>query len=60
MKKFVTARDDLKLINYELIREEALLSVNSAEHYIPLIDSLGSTNKNDSVTVDYFETEHSF
>lgn len=60
VKKFVTARDDLKLINYELIGEEALLSVNSAEHYIPLIYSLGSTNKNDSVTVAYYETEHSF
>lgn len=50
VKKFVTARDDLKLINYELIGEEALLSVNSAEHYIPLIYSLGSTNENDSVS----------
>lgn len=50
VKKFVTTRDDLKLINYKLIGEDALLSVNSAEHYIPLIYSLGSTNKNESVS----------
>jgi len=47
VKKYVTPRDDLKLIDYELIGEEALLSVNSAEHYIPLIYSLGATNKNE-------------
>jgi len=50
VKKFVTTRDDLKLINYKLIGEDALLSVNSAEHYIPLIYSLGSTNKNENVS----------
>lgn len=50
VKKFVTARDDLKLVNYELIGEDALLSVNSAEHYIPLIYSLGATNKNESAS----------
>lgn len=50
VKKFVTARDDLKLVNYKLIGEDALLSVNSAEHYIPLIYSLGATNKNENVS----------
>ena len=33
-----------------LIGEDALLSVNSAEHYIPLIYSLGATNKNESAS----------
>ncbi len=47
VKKFVTARDYLKLVNYELIGEDALLSVNSAEHYFPLIYSLGATNQNE-------------
>lgn len=50
VKTFVTARDDLKLIDYKLIGEDALLSVNSAEHYIPLIYSLGATNKNESAS----------
>jgi len=50
VKKFVTARNDLKLVDYELIGEDALLSVNSAEHYIPLIYSLGATNKNESAS----------
>ncbi|WP_243685326.1 dioxygenase family protein [Methanosarcina barkeri] len=50
VKKFVTTRDDLKLVNYKLIGEDALLSVNSAEHYIPLIYSLGATNKNETVS----------
>ncbi len=50
VKKFVTARDDLKLVNYESIGEDALLSVNSAEHYIPLIYSLGATNENESIS----------
>jgi len=50
VKKFITARDYLKLINYELIGEDALLSVHSAEHYIPLIYSLGATNKNESAS----------
>ncbi len=45
MEKFVTVRDNLKLINYELIGEDKLLYVNSAERYIPLIYSLGATNK---------------
>ncbi len=48
VKKYVTTRDNLKLIDYELLGEDALLSVNSAEHYIPLIYSLGATNKNES------------
>jgi 4,5-DOPA dioxygenase extradiol len=50
VKKFVTARDDMKLVDYELIGEEALLSVNTAEHYIPLIYSLGVTNKNENAS----------
>jgi len=50
VKKFVTARDDLKLVNYESIGEDALLSVNSAEHYIPLIYSLGATNENENIS----------
>jgi len=50
VKKFVTAWDDLKLVNYESIGEDALLSVNSAEHYIPLIYSLGATNENESIS----------
>lgn len=50
VERFVTARDDQKLVNYELIGEDALLSVNSAEHYIPLIYSLGATNKNESIS----------
>ncbi len=35
MEKFVTVRDNLNLINYELIGENKLLYVNSAERYIP-------------------------
>lgn len=50
VKKFVTSRDDLKLMNYEVIGKDALLSVNSAEHYIPLIYSLGATNKNENAS----------
>ncbi|MCQ1534516.1 4,5-DOPA dioxygenase extradiol [Methanosarcina sp. KYL-1] len=50
VKKYVTARDDLKLVNYESLGEDALLSVNSAEHYIPLIYALGATDKNESVS----------
>jgi len=50
VKKYVTSREDLKLVNYESLGEDALLSVNSAEHYIPLIYSLGATNKNESVS----------
>ncbi|AAM03930.1 4,5-DOPA dioxygenase extradiol [Methanosarcina acetivorans] len=50
VKKYVTARDDLKLVNYELLGEDALLSVNSAEHYIPLIYALGATDRNESVS----------
>jgi 4,5-DOPA dioxygenase extradiol len=49
VKDFITVREDLKLINYDLIGEDALLSVNSAEHYIPLIYSLGATKKNERV-----------
>lgn len=50
VKKYVTSRNDLKLINYERIGEESLLSVNSAEHYIPFIYSLGATNKNETAS----------
>jgi hypothetical protein len=32
VKNFATVRDDIKLINYNLIGEDAPLSVNSAEH----------------------------
>jgi 4,5-DOPA dioxygenase extradiol len=46
VKKFVTDRNDMKLVDYELIGEEALLSVNTTEHYIPLIYPLSVTNKN--------------
>ena len=49
VKKFITVRDNLKLVDYELIGDDALLYVNSAEHYIPLIYYLGVTNKNKSV-----------
>ena len=55
VKKYVTTRDDMKLVNYELLGEEALLSVNSAEHYIPLIYSLDATNKNE--TASFFSEE---
>ncbi|AKB27120.1 Uncharacterized protein ygiD [Methanosarcina siciliae T4/M] len=50
VKKYVTARDDLKLVNYESLGEDALLSVNSAEHYIPLVYALGATDKKESVS----------
>jgi 4,5-DOPA dioxygenase extradiol len=50
VKKFVTARNDLKLINYEVIGKDAILSVNSAEHCIPLIYSLDATNKNENAS----------
>jgi 4,5-DOPA dioxygenase extradiol len=50
VKKYVAARDDLKLVNYESLGEDALLSVNSAEHYIPLIYALGATDQNESVS----------
>ena len=29
--------DNLKMVDYELIRDDALLYVNYAEHYLPLI-----------------------
>jgi hypothetical protein len=45
MEKFVTVRENLKLINCELIGENKLLYVNSVERYIPLIYSLRATNK---------------
>ena len=32
VKNVATVRDDIKLINYDLIGEDAPLSVNSAEH----------------------------
>lgn len=50
VKNFITARDDIKLINYDLIGEDAFLSINSAEHYIPLIYSLGATKKNERIS----------
>jgi hypothetical protein len=46
-KNFVAVRDDIILINYDLIGENAHLCVNSAEYWTPLIYSLGSTKKNE-------------
>lgn len=42
--------DHKQLINYKKLGKAAITSVNSAEHYLPLIYSLGLKDKNDKIS----------
>lgn len=50
VKELILKGDHQSLINYQALGESALLSVNSAEHYIPLLYTLALQNKNDSLS----------
>ena len=46
----MTARDHAPLINYETLGRDAMLSVPTPEHYLPLLYVLGSQHDDDEVT----------
>lgn len=45
----IVARDDAPLVNYREAGRAAELSINSAEHYIPLLYTLGLREDNDQI-----------
>jgi 4,5-DOPA dioxygenase extradiol len=50
VKQWILERDDDAIIHYERHGKPALLSVNSAEHYLPLLYILGIKEENEPVS----------
>ena len=50
VKESINNQDHAPLINYDKLGKSALISVNSAEHYIPLLYTLALQDKNDAVS----------
>ena len=50
VKKAIADNDPDPLIHYEKAGQAAALSINSAEHYLPLLYILGTRVKEDKVT----------
>mgnify|MGYP001034768258 CR=1 FL=1 len=50
LKAWILAGEHEEIVNYEHHGEAAELSVNSAEHYLPLLYTLGTQQHGDSVT----------
>jgi 4,5-DOPA dioxygenase extradiol len=49
-KKLILQHNHEKLINYETLGREALLSIPTPEHYLPLLYTLGLQTKNDTAS----------
>ena len=58
-KEKIDARDDAPLIHFEQFGQSAQLSINSAEHYYPLLYTLGLREKDDDILQFNTETESS-
>lgn len=50
IKSLINNRDHTSIIDYKKLGESAILSVNSAEHYIPLLYVLALQEKEDQIT----------
>ncbi len=50
MKEWIAAGEHGEVVHYERHGEPALLSVNSKEHYLPLLYVLGACGKSEPVT----------
>jgi 4,5-DOPA dioxygenase extradiol len=48
-KRLILAEDHLALAHYETLGQDAALSINSAEHYLPLLYTLGMRDRGESV-----------
>jgi 4,5-DOPA dioxygenase extradiol len=48
--ELIDKREFDRLINYRTLGNAAEISVNSAEHYIPLLYTLALANENDPIT----------
>ena len=49
-KSLITDGDHKPLINYSVLRKDALLSIPTPEHYLPLLYALGLKGNNDAVS----------
>ena len=49
-KQLIVQHNHQKLINYETLGKEALLSIPTPEHYLPLLYTLGLQTKNDTAS----------
>lgn len=49
IRDWILSRDHDAIINYDKHEQSATLSVNSGEHYIPLLYILGASEKNDPI-----------
>jgi 4,5-DOPA dioxygenase extradiol len=50
VRELLLANDDLRLVNYEALGRDALLSAPTPDHYLPLIYVLGVRRDSDTVT----------
>lgn len=55
-KELILNKDHQPLIHYNLLGKEALLSIPTPEHYLPLLYSLALQGKNDSIS--FFNDKH--
>ena len=55
--ELITDRNHQQLIDYKKLGPAAEISVNSAEHYIPLLYTLALQNKDDTITYANHEVD---